>query len=109
MYDENEKLVPKIEMTPNEALSAIDSQFLEWCKYEWRETIMEGANATEIDYKVLFDLFSCSLAFCTTLLLTDSPNTLFIPYYFLTTYNVLDNIATTFGIELPPPSGKERL
>lgn len=48
----------------------------------------------------LFDFFSGSIAYYTTLLTAEIPE-LFIPYYFQYNFNVLEKIAREFDIELP--------
>ena len=99
--DEPCDLVADTETAPDEALSAIDSYFGEWCESEWREG-MTGADSAAINYQDFLGYFSNeNLAYYTTILSISRPTGLFVPYYFSMTYNVLENIANTFGIELP--------
>ena len=89
-----------IEISPNEELSTIDDRFSDSCDFFWRTFMMEDESPTEIDYKVFFDYFCGNLAHITTLLSLDLSE-LFIPYYFSTTYNILETIANIFEIDFP--------
>ena len=87
---------------PDKAFEAIDNHFEEWCEFVWSNYMTDNDKSSEIDYKVFFGKFcGYSLVCATTLLATDPPLELFVPYYFYTTYNILESIANTFDIKLP--------
>ena len=86
------------ELTQEEANSSIDECFEELNKIIWSEL----SDDPEMDYKVLFDMcFTDNIAYYSTLYSVFVSDGLFVPYYFFSTYNVLEKIAETFDIDLP--------
>lgn len=65
--------------------------------HEWYDQVRVQAENND---KIIFSWFVDRLEYITTALALDYPG-LFIPYYFLSNYNVLSSIAKTFDITLP--------
>lgn len=60
------------------------------------------------DPKEVFDIFSGSVVYSTTYFSIAIPN-IFIPYYFTYNFNVFENIAKEFEIDIPIIPSKKRL
>lgn len=66
----------------------------------FNEAYSEWKKQADNDDKNVFSFFIRNLDFLSTALTLDYPG-LFIPYHYFCTYNVLELIADTFGIQLP--------
>ena len=105
--DQQVEVATTNDIWPDRAFEAIDEYFMEWCEFFWSDCINENNAPSEIDFKIIFENFCGHGLVCsTTLLPIYYPVELFVPYYFYTTYNVLESIANAFDIELPPLPAK---
>ena len=85
-----------VDFVPEEVSDTVDEWFMGWCKY-----VTETEDESNIDYKALFSVFSRNIAYWSTFLSVEPAEGFFVPYYFYSTYNVLEKIANTFDISLP--------
>ncbi len=107
-YDQLARVVEYLKEENDEAGEDIPDDEVDIAINEWLESTWKGYyedfNHNE---KLAFDELSYSIAGISTIASVFYP-TIFTPYYFLNNYNVLEIIASSFGIKLPEmPKKKE--